>query len=90
MDWLTWVEYCYNTSYHTTLRETPFEVVYGRPPPALLPHSAGAAQTDTTDTLLHDSNTFLVDVRERLLQAHQHAKHYYDVHHRELEFAVGD
>ena len=51
-------------------------------------HTAGAAQTDAADTLLRDS--FLADVRERLLQARQHAKHYYDVHHRELEFAVGD
>jgi hypothetical protein len=31
VDWLSWVEYCYNTSFHTTLRATPFEVVYGRP-----------------------------------------------------------
>jgi hypothetical protein len=27
--WLPWVEFCYNTSYQTTLKETPFEVVYG-------------------------------------------------------------
>jgi len=43
VDWLAWAEYCYNTSYHTALRATPFEVVYGRPPLALLPHTAGAA-----------------------------------------------
>jgi len=59
------------------------------PPPALLPHTAGAAQTDAADTLLRDRDSFLADVRERLLQARQHAKHYYDAHHRELEFAVG-
>jgi hypothetical protein len=31
VDWLSWVEYCYNTSYHSALHNTLFEVVYGRP-----------------------------------------------------------
>jgi hypothetical protein len=33
--WLPWAEYCCNTSYQTALRATPFEVVYGRPPPPM-------------------------------------------------------
>jgi hypothetical protein len=24
VDWLPWAEYCYNTSFHTALRMTPF------------------------------------------------------------------
>jgi hypothetical protein len=28
VDWLSWAEYCHNTSLHTTLSATPFEVVY--------------------------------------------------------------
>jgi len=63
VDWLAWAEYCYNTSYHTALRATSFEVVYGRPPPALLPHTAGAAQTDAADTLLRERDSFLDDIR---------------------------
>lgn len=31
--WLSWVEYCYNTSFHSAAGMTPFEAVYGRPPP---------------------------------------------------------
>ena len=73
VDWLAWAEYCYNTSNHTTLQATPFEVVYGRPLPALLPHTAGTATTEAADTLLRDRDAFLADVRERLLQARQHA-----------------
>jgi len=30
--WLPWAEYCYNTSYQTALKATPFEVVYGHSP----------------------------------------------------------
>lgn len=33
--WLAWAEYCYNTGFQSSAGNTPFEVVYGRPPPTL-------------------------------------------------------
>jgi hypothetical protein len=69
LDWLPWAEYCYNTSFHSALRTTPFQVVYGRPPLALLPYASGTARTAAVDVLLQDRDSFLVDVRDRLLQA---------------------
>ena len=41
------------------------------------------------DVLLRDHDTFLMEVRERLLQAQQYAKRHYDEHHREVAFDVG-
>jgi hypothetical protein len=90
VDWLAWAEYCYNTSFHTALRATPFEVVYGRPPPPLLPYRPGAAQTPEADALLRTRDEILAEVRQRLLQAQQLSKKYYDAGHRDVEFAVGD
>jgi hypothetical protein len=43
VDWFSWVEYCYNTSFHTAHHATPFEVVYSRPPRPLLPHAIETA-----------------------------------------------
>ena len=63
------MEYCYNTSYYMTLRASPFQVVYGRPLPPLLPHHAGVAQTEAVDAMLRDHDALLEEVRERLLQA---------------------
>jgi hypothetical protein len=54
LDWLPWAEYCYNTSYHSSLQTTPFQVVYGRPPPVLVPYIAGTADTQDVDVLLRN------------------------------------
>ena len=89
LEWLPWAEYCYNTAFHSALRSTPFQVVYGRSPPALLPYEPSLSRTATVDTLLQDQDAFLADVRDRLLQAQSYAKRYYDAHHRPLEFDVG-
>ena len=67
LDWLPWAEYVYNSSYHSALRTSPFQVVYGRAPPTLLPYSTATAKTATVDTLLQDRDAFITDVRERLL-----------------------
>ena len=90
VDWLPWAEYCYNTSFHTALHATTFEVVYGWPPPPILPYKPGSAWADTADALLRSRDEVLAEVRQRLLQAQQLSKKYYDASHRDLEFAVAD
>uniref|UniRef100_A0A453BEM2 Chromo domain-containing protein n=1 Tax=Aegilops tauschii subsp. strangulata TaxID=200361 RepID=A0A453BEM2_AEGTS len=90
VDWLAWAEYCYNTSYHSALRATPFEVIYGRPPPPILPVDPATARTEAAGNLIRTCDKMLAEVCQRLLQAQQLAKHYYDGNHREAEFAVGD
>jgi transposase InsO family protein len=69
LEWLPWAEYCYNTAFHSTLHTTPFQVVYGRPPPPILPYQLGTAQIQAVDSMLADRDAFLAEVRTRLLQA---------------------
>jgi hypothetical protein len=69
VDWLAWVEYCYNTTFHTALRATPFDVVYGRPAPLILPYTPGSTRTEAAETLLRSRNEILAEARQRLLQA---------------------
>jgi hypothetical protein len=88
LQWVPWAEFCYNTSFHTVLKTTPFNVVFGRDPPALRSYDAGAARVQAIDSLLQDRDKFLVDVRDRLLQAQQCDKKYYDAKHREVSFNV--
>jgi hypothetical protein len=89
VDWLSWTEYGYNTSFHTALRATPFEVVYERPPPPLLPYTVGSAKMEATDVILRNHDEMLAEVRQRLLQAQQLFKKYYDANHRDVELDVG-
>lgn len=65
--WLLRAEYCYNTSYHLALHATMFEVVYGRQPPPLLPHTPGTTATAEADALPCDRDLFPVDIHECLL-----------------------
>ncbi|KAJ1265259.1 hypothetical protein BS78_08G064800 [Paspalum vaginatum] len=90
LDWLPWAEYCYNTLYHSALKATQFQVVYGREPLALAPYTAGDLRTQSVDDLLRERDVFITEVRDRLLQAQEYTKCHYDSHHRALEFAVGD
>lgn len=59
MDQLSWAEYCYNTSYHLSLKATPFEVVYGRPAPRLLSYCAGSSHIDVVDMALQSEDELL-------------------------------
>ena len=38
LDWLPLAEFWYNTNWHSATKVTPFEVVYGQPPPIHLPY----------------------------------------------------
>jgi hypothetical protein len=35
LQWLPWAEFCYNSTYQSSLRTSPFRVVFGRDPPPL-------------------------------------------------------
>lgn len=88
--WLPWAEFCYNTSYQKALQTTPFRVVYGRDPPSLISYTPGLAQVAALDKQLLQRDTFLAEIRERLLQAQDHMKNAHDKSHRDVQFEAGD
>ena len=50
--WLALAEYWYNTTYHSATDVTPYEVVYGQPPPTHTPYLAGSTAVDSVDRSL--------------------------------------
>ncbi|KAJ8751592.1 hypothetical protein K2173_016841 [Erythroxylum novogranatense] len=45
-EWLPWAEYSYNTSCHSSTKLSPFQAVYGIPPPSLIRYVPGTANVD--------------------------------------------
>lgn len=90
LNWLPWVEYCYNTSFHTGLKATPFQIVYGRDPPRLVDYTKGSSRVEAVDVALEQRDELISMARDRLLAAQQRMKLTYDKHHRQVDFSVGD
>jgi hypothetical protein len=90
LHWLARAEYCYNMAFHSSLKTSPFCVVYDRDPPSLLSYVHGEAQLPAVHRQLHDRDKFLQEIRERLEQAQARYKYQNDRHHRELDFEVGE
>jgi hypothetical protein len=88
--WLPWVEYTYNTSWHSSTKHTPFEVVYGRVPPTLLSYIPGTARVQAVEHALLERDELLKLVREKLSQAQNRMKQVYDKGHKERIFECGD
>ncbi|XP_077215782.1 uncharacterized protein LOC143850412 [Tasmannia lanceolata] len=49
---LVWAEYSYNTSFQSAIQMTPFEAVYGIPPPSLPAYIPGSSAIEAVDTEL--------------------------------------
>jgi hypothetical protein len=87
---LSWAEWCYNTSWHSSIKRTPFEVVYGRKPPTLLSYIPGTAKVATVEEELIQRDQVLQELTRSIKDAQSRMKRAYDRRHREKEFAVGD
>jgi hypothetical protein len=90
LQWLSWAEYCYNTRFHSSLKTTPFRVVYDRDLPSLRSYVHGDAQLPAVHHQLQERDEFLQEVRDRLERVQTRYKLQCDHNHRELEFQVGE
>jgi hypothetical protein len=88
LQWL-WVEFCYNSSFQSSLRTSPFRVVYGRDSPPMRPYPSREARLPVVQAQMLERDEFLQEVREWLEQAQQHHTTFYDRHHRPLKFTMG-
>ena len=86
LHWLPWSEFSYNTAFHTSTKLTPFEVVYGQPPPLVIPYESGSTKFASVDRSLAARDRLLGLLKQNLLLAQHRMKMQADKHRREKEF----
>ncbi|GJZ40817.1 RNA-directed DNA polymerase, eukaryota [Tanacetum coccineum] len=68
---LAWVEYSYNTTFHSSIKMTPFQAVYGRVPPSIVPCQLGSSKVAVVEELLVERDSLLRQLKKNLLVAKQ-------------------
>lgn len=69
---------------------SPFQALYGRPPPHLVRIGSSSTAMDHLDQLLLEREAMLDEIQFNLVRAQQIMKFYVDTKRRELSFEVGD
>lgn len=88
--WLALAEYWYNTSYHSATQSTPYEIVYGQPPPIHLPYLPGEARVQVVAKSLQEREDMLLILKFHILRAQHRMKQVADRHRSERSFEIGD
>jgi hypothetical protein len=88
-DWLPLAEYWYNTSYHSSLKRTPFEVLYGHEPRHFgIDHTQDCAVPDL-EQWLTERRLMEQLLQQQLIMVQQRQKHQAYKQRTERTFQVG-
>lgn len=88
--WLSLAEFWYNTSYHSSLHLTLFEVLYGHPPCQLGFDFRESCAVTSLNDWLHERKLMVQLVQQQLARAKLRQKQQADKHRSERTFEVGD
>ncbi|CAN6455047.1 unnamed protein product [Victoria cruziana] len=86
---LSWAEWSYNTSHHSAINMTPYEAVYGYPPPPMVPFEPGTAQDAEVERQLRTRDELLQALRDNIAIAQNRMRQHYNKGRADREFDVG-
>lgn len=88
--WLPWAEFWHNSAYHVSTNATPFQIVYGRPPPTIFQYTSGEIRCEAVAHDLTDHDEALSQLKYHLARSQSYMKSYADKQRRDVEFSEGD
>jgi len=90
VQWLPLAEWWYNTTFHTAIKATPYEIVYGQPPPIHLSYLPGESSIELVDRSLLKREQMLKVIKFHLKRAQESMKQLANRHKSERGFMIGD
>ena len=88
--WLHWAEYWYNTTFHSSTKVTPFEAIYGRPPPTLLRYIQGETLVEAVAEELQDRDEALKQLQFNLQRAQSNMSKFANKNRRDVSYQPGE
>ncbi|XP_026451996.1 uncharacterized protein LOC113352387 [Papaver somniferum] len=86
--WLSLAEWWFNTTYHTSLRLTPFQALYGYDPPQFGLHSCSSISNSTVEDYMHQRKVLAEVLQQNLSEDQHRIKQHADKHRVERSFLV--
>lgn len=83
-------EWHYNTLWHSAIRMSPYEAVFGWTFPSLLDYISGSKHVRVVDDLLKKFSQVLFTLRSNLLHVPNKMSNQTNAHHSDTIFGIGD
>jgi hypothetical protein len=90
MKWLSLAEYWYNNSYHTAIKRSPFEAIYGSSPSSFGMYLPQDTLPGGLEEWLQERQLMSSLIKQHLLRAANRMKLQADKNRIERRFSVGD
>lgn len=88
--WLPLAQLWYNTSHHSSLKMSPYQALFGRPPPDYIHYHPKDSSNQAVDSVLREREVAVQLLKSNLVKAQERMKAQADKHHSEKNYAVGD
>ncbi|KAJ4821432.1 polyprotein [Rhynchospora pubera] len=87
--WLPLAEWWYNTNFHTSIKTTPFQALYGYAPPQFPMGSPPRSDVQTVNEVIKERHQVLLELQQELKRAQERMKKFSDNNRIERHFSVG-